>query len=190
MSIVPPYVPPDVGSPRGSRRLGLVSLVCGLLCCAPPAAIAGVVLGAMALRSQQRQIGGKPVAVIGLALGFGGIGFLLWFLYVAIVFAEPARKCSELFIADLAAGRLSSAKARCSDNFEQDLATLSAVITPLGSLQGVTGGSPMYQSDRRHHTLALTLAGTANLAGGQRNYEVGIVKENSLLKILEFDWVP
>jgi hypothetical protein len=72
----PPAAPAGGGKTNG---LAIASLVLGILSCIPGANIAAVVCGHMALgRIKQSGEGGKPLAIIGLVLGY--VSILAWII--------------------------------------------------------------------------------------------------------------
>ena len=72
-----PAAPADGGGK--TNGLAIASLVLGILSCIPGANIAAVVCGHMALgRIKQSGEGGKPLAIIGLVLGY--LSILAWII--------------------------------------------------------------------------------------------------------------
>jgi hypothetical protein len=77
-----PAPPEPPAAPAGGGKtnaLAIASLVLGILACIPGANIAAVVCGHMALgRIKQSGEGGKPLAIIGLVLGY--LSILIWII--------------------------------------------------------------------------------------------------------------
>lgn len=69
---------PGWGAPPQNSNKAIASLVCGVLFLCPPASVAAVVLGHLALSDIKKSAGrvaGQGLAVAGLVLGYLGVGF-------------------------------------------------------------------------------------------------------------------
>ena len=194
----PPMAPGGYGQqpygvPAGGRSNGaaIASLVLGLLGCVPLiTGVFAVVLGIVGIRkTRDPQVGGKGMAIAGLILGVLSIG--LWgvfggAMYLAYAKSKPARAVARSFAADLSAGNVDAAQARCTaDVSREELEATAAQMQGWGAFQDTT--MPVFNYAVDNGVTTCDLAGVAQFANGtQQPFAVELVKVGDVFKVKEF----
>jgi hypothetical protein len=136
-------------------------------------AIAGLILGLVSLLAW---------GVIGGTAGFGG--------WMAYNMTKPAREAARQFAADLAAGNIDAAQARCTARVKRsELVAASDRMKKWGTLQDTTMPVGSRQKSNGADEAYVAGAATFSNAGGFP-YVVGFTTEGGALKITGFMFSP
>lgn len=189
MSQIPPPIsppPPSPGpvgygapAPKQTNGAAIGSLISGVLGCVPfVTGIAAIILGVIGLKkAKDPNVGGKPLAVIGLILGLLSIlGWTLFFGSLAVgvgavaKLSEPGRTVAKDWMTATSAGNIEKAASLSVDAFPRDdIQTIADHVKQFGAFQDMTSNSINLQNS------TLTLIGNAKFANGSRAYTIIVV---------------
>jgi hypothetical protein len=176
---------------RKTSGAAIASLICGILGCIPfITGLLAVVFGIVGIRATGNpRYSGRPLAVIGLILGL--ISLVLWGLfggagYAAFAYTRPAREAARQFAADLAAGNIDAAHARCTGISREEIAKASDAVKGFGAFQDTT--MPVGVRTNVNGVDTAQVGGVATFAtAGVVPYSVRFVKQGGELKVAGFE---
>lgn len=212
MSQVPPppqpgYPQPGYPQPQGTPAAysmpaqrqtsgaAVASLIFGILGCIPfVTGLLAIVLGIVGMRTtKDPKYTGRGMAVAGLILGI--ISLLLWGIvggtagfggWMAYQYTKPAREAARAFAADLAAGNIDAAQARCTSQVTREqLQAASDKMKAWGTFQDTT--MPVGSRQTVNGVEEAVVMGAASFSNSPGiPYIVGFKKEGGVLKINGF----
>src|SRR5688500_3084373 len=180
---------------RQTSGAAVASLIFGILGCVPfVTGLLAIILGFIGMRTtRDPKYSGRGMAVAGLILGL--LSLVVWGAiggtagvggWMAYNYTKPQREEARKFAADLAAGNVDAAQARCTSKVTRaelqaasdkmkGWGTFQDTTMPIGSRQTVNGVEEAY------------VAGAATSSGASGvPYVVGFAKEGATLKINGF----
>jgi hypothetical protein len=179
---------------RQTSGAAVASLICGILGCVPLiTGLLAVILGIVGLRTtKDPRYTGRGMAIAGLVLGilslvvWGAIGGgTFWGGRALYKYTAAEREVARQFAADLAAGNIDAAQARCTSQVKrEELVNASNKMKGWGTLKDTT----LIGSKQTTHGVEETYLGgaaTFSSAGGV-SYLVGFASENGTPKITGF----
>ena len=200
----PPRQPGQPGAPGGAYTMApqrqtssaaVASLICGILGCVPLiTGLLAVILGIVGMRTtKDPRYSGRGMAIAGLILGL--LSLVVWGViagggamggWMAYSYTKAEREAAKQFAADVAAGNIEAAQARCTSQVKRDelvqaankmkgWGTFKDTTLPIGSKQSTNGKEEAYVAG----------AATFSTAGGVP-YIVGFATENGTPKITGF----
>jgi hypothetical protein len=180
----PPVAPPPPGAygapgvpapaPKTSG-MAIASLICGLLgfCTVGITGLVAIVLGVLGIR--QRNVSGKPMAIIGLILGILSVG--MWGLFGTGIFAlvkgtQPQRDLARQFITDLSAGNIDAAHAATDGTISrEEVEALSKTVQAWGPVTDTTFVGVSAEPGRTQ------VAGSVTFDKTPKGFEAVVVKQ-------------
>jgi hypothetical protein len=169
----------------------LLSLLAGILFCAPPFALAALALGVNALRSNKPQIGGRLPPCIGIFLSLLSFSLFGWVLYTAFIMSVPAHHFMDDVIYDLSTDQTDAALAKCDssvtpddvDQWAQEIQALGTPVkvqyTSLAYMESIRG-----RERRFMYTLGATVSGPS---GASRSFFVGLLHSHGTYRLWSFE---
>ena len=180
---------------RQTSGAAVASLICGILGCVPLlTGLLAVILGIVGLRTtRDPRYTGRGMAIAGLILGL--ISLIAWGVIVgggavgarmAMAYTKAEREAARQFAADLAAGNVDAAQARCTSRVKRDeLVAASTKMKGWGTFQDTT--LPVGSKQTTNGSEEAYVAGAASFsAAGGVPYIVGFATENGTPKITGF----
>jgi hypothetical protein len=180
---------------RQTSGAAVASLICGILGCIPLiTGVLAIILGFVGLRTtKDPRYTGRGMAIAGVILGllslviWGVIGAGTWYgANKALAYTKVEREAARAFAADLAAGNIDAAKARCTSQVKRDeLVRASSKMKGWGAFQDTT--MPIGSKQPNNGVEEAYVAGAAAFStAGSVPYIVGFTTENGTPKITGF----
>jgi hypothetical protein len=180
---------------RQTSGAAVASLICGILGCVPLlTGLLAVILGIVGMRTtRDPRYTGRGMAIAGLILGL--ISLIAWGVVVgggalgarmAYMHTKPERDAARQFAADLAAGNVDAAQARCTAKVKrEELVTAANKMKTWGTFQDTTLPVGVKQSTNGVEEAFVMGAATFSTAGGV-TYMVGFATEGGSPRITGF----